>query len=88
MQKTYTSDLIQYQTQNHSSYFFLQYRNKMGNESPRVTLGLGVGLFSNQEDQIPEQLKLLQLASEVYIRILDTSRIYVCHTSNSMICSH
>lgn len=56
----------------------------MSNEKLHVALAFGVGFFCNEPDKIPGQLELLQVARESNIKMLDTSRIYVCGASRFM----
>jgi aryl-alcohol dehydrogenase-like predicted oxidoreductase len=47
----------------------------------QVTLAFGVGFFCNEPDKIPGQKEILQTALDGNIKMLDTSRIYVCRLS-------
>ena len=63
-------------------YFFLHLLcDDMANANSHVTLAYGVGFFCNEPEKIPGQLEILQAAREGNVKMLDTSRIYVCHTS-------
>jgi hypothetical protein len=56
----------------------------MANITSHVTLAFGVGRFCNEPDKIPRQLELLEAAREGNIKMLDTSRIYVCYSAHRM----
>lgn len=50
----------------------------MASKTHHVTLAFGVGFFCNEPDKIPGQLEIIQAARAGNIKMLDTSRIYVC----------
>lgn len=49
----------------------------MANKMAHMDLAFGVGFFCNEQDKIPGQLELIQVAQQGNVKMLDTSRIYV-----------